>query len=111
MNFGAFCEILPGKEGLIHVSELADKFVKNVERLEEFGWYWKIRARIVEQNFNEYKLTTASNNLGVIYTDCVICGNPLDRIGPNRLRCSRCGSVETRKLANDFGNVEDSLRF
>ncbi|MBI4974904.1 MAG: S1 RNA-binding domain-containing protein, partial [Candidatus Omnitrophica bacterium] len=31
MNFGAFCEILPGKEGLIHVSELADKFVKNVE--------------------------------------------------------------------------------
>jgi len=30
MNFGAFCEILPGKEGLIHVSELADKFVKNV---------------------------------------------------------------------------------
>ncbi|MFH1791915.1 MAG: polyribonucleotide nucleotidyltransferase [Candidatus Omnitrophota bacterium] len=30
MNFGAFCEILPGKEGLIHVSELAEKFVKNV---------------------------------------------------------------------------------
>ncbi|MDD5439426.1 MAG: polyribonucleotide nucleotidyltransferase [Candidatus Omnitrophica bacterium] len=30
MNFGAFCEILPGKEGLIHVSELANKFVKNV---------------------------------------------------------------------------------
>ena len=31
MNFGAFCEIMPGKEGLIHVSELAEKFVKNVE--------------------------------------------------------------------------------
>ena len=30
MNFGAFCQILPNKEGLIHVSELADKFVKNV---------------------------------------------------------------------------------
>ena len=30
MNFGAFCEILPGKEGLIHVSELANKFVKDV---------------------------------------------------------------------------------
>jgi len=30
MNFGAFCEILPGKEGLIHISELSDKFVKNV---------------------------------------------------------------------------------
>ncbi|MCX5715564.1 MAG: S1 RNA-binding domain-containing protein [Candidatus Omnitrophica bacterium] len=31
MDFGAFCEILPGKEGLIHVSELSDKFVKKVE--------------------------------------------------------------------------------
>ncbi|MFH1189099.1 MAG: polyribonucleotide nucleotidyltransferase [Candidatus Omnitrophota bacterium] len=37
MNFGAFCEILPGKEGLIHVSELAAKFVKNVEDVVKVG--------------------------------------------------------------------------
>jgi len=37
MNFGAFCEILPGKEGLIHVSALADKFVKNVEDIVKVG--------------------------------------------------------------------------
>ena len=30
MQFGAFCEVLPGKEGLIHVSEIADEYVKNV---------------------------------------------------------------------------------
>ena len=30
MNFGAFCEILPGKEGLVHVSEIANRFVKDV---------------------------------------------------------------------------------
>ncbi|MCG8431861.1 MAG: S1 RNA-binding domain-containing protein, partial [Candidatus Omnitrophica bacterium] len=30
MNFGAFCEIAPRKEGLVHVSELAGHFVKNV---------------------------------------------------------------------------------
>ena len=30
VSFGAFCEILPGKEGLVHVSEIADGFVKNV---------------------------------------------------------------------------------
>lgn len=28
--FGAFCEIAPGKSGLIHVSELSDEFVKEV---------------------------------------------------------------------------------
>ncbi|MDD5422958.1 MAG: polyribonucleotide nucleotidyltransferase [Candidatus Omnitrophica bacterium] len=37
MNFGAFCEIMPGKEGLIHVSELANKFVKNVEDVVKVG--------------------------------------------------------------------------
>jgi len=37
MNFGAFCEFLPGKEGLIHVSELANKFVKNVEDVVKIG--------------------------------------------------------------------------
>jgi len=29
-DFGAFVEIFPGKEGLVHISELSDKFVKNV---------------------------------------------------------------------------------
>jgi polyribonucleotide nucleotidyltransferase len=37
MDFGAFCEILPGKEGLVHVSELADKFVKKVEDVVRVG--------------------------------------------------------------------------
>lgn len=37
MNFGAFVEILPGKEGLVHVSELASKFVKNVEDVVKLG--------------------------------------------------------------------------
>ena len=36
VNFGAFCEIAPGKSGLVHVSELAEGFVKDVsEHLKE----------------------------------------------------------------------------
>jgi polyribonucleotide nucleotidyltransferase len=31
LNFGAMVEILPGKEGLVHVSELADQYVSKVE--------------------------------------------------------------------------------
>lgn len=37
MNFGAFCEFLPGQEGLVHVSELASKFVKKVEDEVKIG--------------------------------------------------------------------------
>lgn len=31
MNFGAFCEIIPGTDGLVHISEIAEGFVKRVE--------------------------------------------------------------------------------
>ncbi len=31
MNFGAFVEIVPGKEGLVHISKLEDRRVERVE--------------------------------------------------------------------------------
>jgi polyribonucleotide nucleotidyltransferase len=36
-NFGAFVEILPGKEGLVHISELADYEVPSVEDVVKVG--------------------------------------------------------------------------
>lgn len=46
MNFGAFCELFPGKEGLIHVSELAGKFVKNVEDAVKVGD--KVKVKLIK---------------------------------------------------------------
>lgn len=37
MAFGAFVEVLPGKDGLVHVSQLADRHVKNVEDVVKEG--------------------------------------------------------------------------
>ena len=37
VNFGAFCEIAPGKSGLVHVSELSDGFVKEVTDVVKEG--------------------------------------------------------------------------
>ncbi|MFC1546257.1 polyribonucleotide nucleotidyltransferase [bacterium] len=37
MNFGAFVEILPGKEGLVHISQLAERRVANVEDVVKEG--------------------------------------------------------------------------
>jgi len=36
-NFGAFVEILPGKEGLLHISEIAKEHVRNVEDYLKVG--------------------------------------------------------------------------
>ncbi|MEP7162618.1 MAG: polyribonucleotide nucleotidyltransferase [Candidatus Moraniibacteriota bacterium] len=37
MNFGAFAEVLPNQEGLIHISELADYRVEKVEDIVQVG--------------------------------------------------------------------------
>jgi len=44
MPFGAFCEIAPKKEGLVHVSELSDKFVKTVEEVVKLGDEIKVKV-------------------------------------------------------------------
>ena len=37
MNFGAFIEILPGKEGLLHISKIANHRVDKVEDVMNIG--------------------------------------------------------------------------
>jgi len=37
MNFGAFVELLPGKDGMVHISQLADYRVANVEDVVKIG--------------------------------------------------------------------------
>jgi len=46
LNFGAFCEILPGKEGLIHISEIANKYVKDVNAELNIGD--RVRVKVIE---------------------------------------------------------------
>ena len=46
MNFGAFVEILPGKEGLVHISKLAKERVENVEDIVSVGD--EIMVKVVE---------------------------------------------------------------
>ncbi|MEO0084225.1 MAG: polyribonucleotide nucleotidyltransferase [candidate division WOR-3 bacterium] len=45
-NFGAFVEILPGKEGLVHISQLAKHRVRNVSDVVKVGD--KIRVKVTE---------------------------------------------------------------
>ena len=37
MNFGAFVEFAPGKDGMIHISKLSDKRVEKVEDVVKIG--------------------------------------------------------------------------
>lgn len=49
-NFGAFVEIMPGKEGLVHVSELSNKFVKNVSDVLKVGDRIKVKLINIDES-------------------------------------------------------------
>jgi polyribonucleotide nucleotidyltransferase len=49
MNFGAFCEISPGKEGLVHVSELDTKYVNKVEDVVKIGDEFPVKVIEIDE--------------------------------------------------------------
>lgn len=49
MNFGAFCEFLPGREGLVHVSELSNSYVKDVNSVVKVGDAFKVKLIEVDE--------------------------------------------------------------
>ncbi|MBY9004671.1 MAG: exosome complex RNA-binding protein Csl4 [Candidatus Lokiarchaeota archaeon] len=95
--------------GNIHVSQISNKYVEKIA--DAYQTTDIVRAKVIEKEQNEYKLSTSGNNLGVIHADCIICGTPLEKIGFNKLRCTRCGNVESRKIASDYRNVSEKLKY
>ena len=95
--------------GNIHVSHISHKFIEKIA--DAFQITDIIRAKVIKQEQKEYSLSTVGKDLGVIHADCSICGSTLEKIGQNKLKCSRCGNTENRKLASDYGRVSESLRY
>lgn len=66
-KFGAFVEVLPGKEGLLHISEMSDKRVAKVEDVLKEGQIVKVKVITMEDE-NKFNLsikalaTTSENN-------------------------------------------------
>lgn len=48
LNFGAFVEILPGQEGLVHISELAPKRVEKVEDVVKIGDVIAVKVKNID---------------------------------------------------------------
>lgn len=48
VNFGAFVEVLPGKEGLVHISELSDRRVDKVEDVVKVGDEILVRVKEID---------------------------------------------------------------
>lgn len=95
--------------GNIHVSQVSNKYVEKIK--DAFQLTDIVRAKVVDQNANEFTLSTVGKHLGVIHADCSICGTVLEKVGFNKLKCSLCGNIEKRKLADDYNSTKENLRF
>ncbi|NLK22288.1 MAG: 30S ribosomal protein S1 [Epulopiscium sp.] len=57
-NFGAFIEIEPGLEGLVHISQVTDRHIANVSEVLSVGD--KIKVKIIELKPEERKLSLSA---------------------------------------------------
>jgi polyribonucleotide nucleotidyltransferase len=95
MTFGAFVEILPGKDGLVHISELADYRVERVEDIVKVGDEVTVKVigidsqgrinlsrRVSSENNSQPSGTKASDSLSADYP----FRSQRDRPSPQRSR-------------------------
>jgi len=57
MPFGAFVEVLPGKDGLLHISEIKWDRVDNVEDVLEVGEEIKVKLIEIDKKTGKYRLS------------------------------------------------------
>ena len=55
-NFGAFIEILPGRDGLCHISELSDEYVDNIQNFCKLGDKFDVKVIAIDDQ-NRVKLS------------------------------------------------------
>ena len=58
MNFGAFVEILPGKEGMVHISQLAAHRVEDINKEVKVGQKLKVKVKEID---NQGRINLTSN--------------------------------------------------
>ncbi len=57
MPYGAFVEFMPGKEGLLHVSEISWTRIENVEDALSVGDILKVKLLAIDERTGKYKLS------------------------------------------------------
>ena len=55
MNFGAFVEIYPGTDGLVHISQLADRFVESPSSVVKVGQH--VTVTVLEVDVDRHRVS------------------------------------------------------
>lgn len=91
----------------IHISAVSNQYIEKIRNVFQITDI--IRAKVIKEDCGEYDLSTVGKQYGILHADCSICGDTLQKIGFNKLKCPSCGNIETRKMASDYGQVSKEL--
>jgi exosome complex component CSL4 len=90
--------------GILHISDVSDRYIDSMNEVCKPGDI--IRAKVISEKNQIFHLSTADPKLGVIYAFCSNCGSPLEQRRPEDMHCTKCGNIERRKTAPDYGKDE-----
>jgi len=89
--FGAFVEILPQKEGLVHVSQMADHFINDPEEVVSLGDKVKVKVREIDER-------------GRINLTMLLDGKKKSPVGQPRGRDNRSGRDNNSSSSSRFSH-------
>lgn len=95
-------EIYPTYTMVMHVSQLSKKYLETVD--EAVCLADIIRAKVIDAKTIPLQGSLIGSQLGVISAYCTRCGEKLDKIGRNKLKCKECSNIEYRRTAIDYGS-------
>jgi exosome complex component CSL4 len=87
--------------GILHISDVSDRYIDSMNDVCKPGDI--IRAKVISSKNRIFHLSTNDKNLGVLYAFCSRCGGSLESLRYDELRCPKCGNIEKRKIAPDYG--------
>jgi exosome complex component CSL4 len=64
-----------------------------------------IRAKVISTKNSIYHLALEGKETGVLHTVCSVCGGRVIAISHDRIKCTECGWVDERQLAEDFSTL------
>ena len=57
LDFGGIVEFMPGKEGMVHISEVSDEYVEDISKFLKEGQLVNVKLLDVDETSGRYKLT------------------------------------------------------
>ncbi|MFX1578951.1 MAG: exosome complex RNA-binding protein Csl4 [Promethearchaeota archaeon] len=94
-------DYLSGLVGELHISNVTRRYVKSM--LDVLRQNDIVRVAALNTHQIPVELTMVGPDLGVVYSECIRCGNPLTLTTHNNMFCLRCENRETREVSNDYG--------